>query len=230
MNPLLMPVVAFQGMRVRSSTEMLPEASGPTTGTAGEGSGTPVRVAVVGESTAAGCGVDTHDEGFPAWLARKLAADTGRPVEWEVVGQNSATSRRIRYKLVPQVGKNLDAAVLLAGVNDVLGRRAPEEWGEDLTAIVDELLGRAEHVVVTGIPSFEVFPSLPKTLGRYLAQRATALDEVSQRVCADRPQVTWFSAHSLLPVGPDFFARDRFHPSALGYRRWAEAVAGDLPL
>lgn len=230
MNPLLMPVVAFQGMRVRSSTETLPPADGPTTGTAGEPSDVPVRVAVLGESTAAGCGVDTHDEGFPGCLARKVSALTDRPVEWEVVGQNAATARRIRYRLLPELGKGLDAAVLLAGVNDVLTRRAPKEWGEDLAAIVDDLVGRAEHVAVTGIPPFDVFPSLPTTLGRYLAERARALDEVSQRVCAERPQVTWISANGLLPVGPDFFARDHFHPSALGYRRWAEVVAGHLAL
>ena len=233
MNPLLMPVVAFQGMRVRSSTETLPPADGPTTGTTGDApdaSGAPVRVAVLGESTAAGCGVDTHDEGFPGCLARKVSELTHRPVEWEVVGQNAATARRIRYKLLPELGKGLDAAVLLAGVNDVLTRRAPEEWGDDLVAIVDDLAGRAEHVAVTGIPPFDVFPSLPTTLGRYLAQRAKALDEVSQRVCAERPQVTWISADGLLPVGPDFFARDRFHPSALGYRRWAEVVADHLAL
>jgi lysophospholipase L1-like esterase len=230
MNPLLMPVVAVQGMRVRSSTETLPPADGPTTGTAGEADGTPVRVAVLGESTAAGCGVGTHDEGFPGCLARKVADLTHRPVEWDVVGQNAATARRIRYRLLPELGKGLDAAVLLAGVNDVLTRRAPAEWGDDLAAIVDELVGRAERVAVTGIPPFDVFPSLPKTLGRYLAQRARALDEVSQRVCAAHPQVTFVSAEGLLPVGPDFFARDHFHPSALGYRRWAGVVADHLEL
>jgi lysophospholipase L1-like esterase len=230
MNPLLMPVVAFQGMRVRSSTETLPPADGPTSGTAGEASGTPVRVAVLGESTAAGCGVGTHDEGFPGGLARKLAATTRRPVAWEVVGQNAATARRIRYKLLPELGKDLDAAVLLAGVNDVLTRRSPAEWGDDLTAIVDDLTGRAEHVAVTGIPPFDVFPSLPTTLGRYLAERARALDEVSERVCGERPRVTFVSADGLLPVDADFFARDHFHPSAAGYRRWAEVVADHLAL
>jgi lysophospholipase L1-like esterase len=229
-NPLLLPIVAVQGMWVRSATETLPPAAGPTIGTVGDASRSPVRVAVVGESTAAGCGVDNHDDGFPGCLARELAARDRRPVTWEVVGQHAATARRIRYRLLPRLGDDLDVAVLLAGVNDVLTRRTPAQWADDLVAIVDDLADRARHVAVTGIPPFDAFPSLPTTLGRYLAQRAGALDEVSQRVCAGQPRATWIGSTDILPIGPDFFARDRFHPSASGYRRWARAVADHLAL
>jgi lysophospholipase L1-like esterase len=83
---------------------------------------------------------------------------------------------------------------------------------------------------VTGVPPFDVFPSLPTTLGRFLAQRARALDEVSAKICAERPRATWISSTDSLSMGPDNFARDRFHPSASGYRRWAGAVADHVAL
>ena len=228
MNPLLLPVVAVQGMWVRRTTEALPPAAGPTAGTVGDGSHPPVRVAVLGESTAAGCGVATHEEGFAGCLARELAVRTRGPVEWDVIGLHAATARRIRHRLLPRVGGDLDLAVLLAGVNDVLTRRTPAQWGDDLAAIVDGLAGRAERVAVTGIPPFGLFPSLPATLGRYLGQRAGALDEVSRRICAGQPRATWIGSADIQPSGPDFFAADRFHPSAAGYRRWARAVADHL--
>jgi hypothetical protein len=81
----------------------------------GTTSGTPLHIAVVGESTAAGSGVDNHDEGFTGCLAREINAHTGRPVQWQVAGQFGATARRIRYRLLPQLDEDLDAAVLLAG-------------------------------------------------------------------------------------------------------------------
>jgi len=229
-NTLLLPIVAAQGMWVRATIKMASPAAGPTSGTVGDPSRPPVRIAVVGESTAAGCGVDTHDDGFPGWLARELAARTRRPVRWEVVGQHAATARRIRYRLLPRLGEHLDVAVLLAGGNDVLAQRTPGQWGDDLAAIVDGLADRAEHVAVTGIPPFAEFPSLPSTLRRYLAQRAGAFDEVSKLVCAQRPRTTWISSTDILPIGPDMFAHDGFHPSAAGYRRWAQAVADHLAL
>ncbi|WP_051773297.1 SGNH/GDSL hydrolase family protein [Saccharothrix sp. NRRL B-16314] len=231
MNPLLMPIVAAQGIWVRKSIKLLPPAAGPTTGSAGDAAtGLPVRIAVVGESTAAGCGVDAHDEGFPGSLARTIAERTDRPVTWEAIGQHGATARRIRYKLLPQLGEDLTVAVLLAGANDVLGRRTPAQWAEDLGAVVDELGKRAEHVVVVGIPPFKTFPSLPGTLRRYLSQCAGALDAASQRVCAERPGALWINSTDVMPIGPDFFSEDRFHPSAYGYLRWAQAVADHIPL
>jgi lysophospholipase L1-like esterase len=229
---MLLPIVAAQGLWVRARTPMVPPAEGPATGTAGDMSGAPVRIAVriavVGESTAAGCGVGTHDEGFPGCLARELAMRSHRPVEWEVVGQHAATARRIRHRLLSGLGDDLDAAVLLAGVNDVLTRRTPQQWGDDLAAIVDDLTCRAKQVVVAGIPPFAAFPSLPATLGRYLGMRAGALDEISQRICAEHPQVKWVNSAVIVPAGPEFFARDRFHPSARGYRRWAQVVADHI--
>ncbi|MGI5216018.1 SGNH/GDSL hydrolase family protein [Plantactinospora sp. CA-290183] len=225
-NPLLLPIVLAQGMWLRSTLELAAPAAGPTGGTVGDPSGPPVRVGILGESTAAGCGVDTHDEGFSGCLARELAARTGRPVGWEAVGQFGATSSRIRHRLLPRLGGDLDVAVLLAGANDVLTGRTPEHWRDNLVAILDELAGRAGRVVVSGVPPFAYVPALPAALGRYLGERAAAFDEVSRRVCAGRARTTWISI-AVLP-GPDFFAGDRFHPSASGYRRWARAVADEL--
>ncbi|MEU4804930.1 SGNH/GDSL hydrolase family protein [Actinosynnema sp. NPDC023587] len=232
MNPLLLPIVAVQGMVVRSRTEVLPEATGPTTGSTGDGPD-PLRLGVLGESTAAGVGADNHDEGITGRLAQELAARSGRDVTWEVVGRNAATARRIRHRLLPELRGTFDVTVLLAGVNDVLGRRSAREWGEDVAAVVDDLAGRSERVLMTGIPPFDVFPALPGTLGRFLAEHAAKLDAVSREVCAARPQATWISSTEILHreverSGPDFFARDRFHPSALGYHRWAEAITEHL--
>ncbi|UED86232.1 hypothetical protein K4G22_20220 [Streptomyces profundus] len=133
MNPLLLPVVAVQGLRVRSATEVLPPAAGPLAGrvpaggdaASGPASGDALRLGVLGESTAAGCGVDSHADGFPGCLARELAARTKRPVAWEVVGLHGATARRVRHRLLPQLEGRFDTVVLLAGVNDVLSRRSP---------------------------------------------------------------------------------------------------------
>lgn len=209
---------------------MLPPAGGPVAGLVGETlSAEPLRLGVLGESTAAGCGVATHDEGFAGFLARGLSDLTDRPVAWHVVGRHGATSRRIRHRLVDELGGRYDLVVLLAGANDVLSRRTTAEWREDLTGILDALASRADQVVVVGIPPFDSFPALPRALRRYLADGGRALDEVAQQVCADRENARWIGADGIDDVGPDFFARDNFHPSTHGYRRWADIVLAALP-
>jgi lysophospholipase L1-like esterase len=172
--------------------------------------------------------VNDHDEGFTGSLAREITARTQRPVDWQVVGELGATARRIRYRLLPQLGENLNVAVLLAGGNDVIRGHGPDRWRADLCAIVDDLMERADHVVVAGIPPFALFPSIPTTLGRYLSERAAALDSVSRQICAVRPCTTWVTMPGVPP--PHFFASDRFHLSAAGYRRWAQVVADHLVL
>lgn len=226
-----MPVVAVQGRRMRSRIGTVPPADGPTTGTVGDSAaGSPVRLAVLGESTAAGYGAHTHDNAFAGCLARELSGRTDRPVTWEVVGQYGATARRIRHRLLPQIGEDYTLAVLLAGANDVLSRRTAAEWTDDLTAIVDDLAKRAERVAVVAVPPFRTFPSLPGTLRRYLAESAGVLDRAAERVCADRPRVSWVDPTGTTLIDREFFARDDFHPSAVGYQRWAQAVARLLAL
>lgn len=103
-----------------------------------------------------------------------------------------------------------------------------EEWSDDLAAIVDDLADRATSVVVVGTPPFGEFPSLPGALARYCAERSAVIDRASARVCAERPRVTWMNSTDIMQITPDFFARDGFHPSAHGYRLWAQAVADHL--
>jgi lysophospholipase L1-like esterase len=227
MNPVLLPVVAAQGLWVRRRVEVLPEASGATTGTTA-GTGALVRLVVVGESTAAGCGAPTHEDAFTGAFARALADRRGCPVTWSVHGRHGATIRRVRHRMLPEVLEVADVAVLLIGVNDVVNRTPTGRWRDDLAAVVDQLTAQAGLVVMAGIPPFEAFPSLPRTLRRYLDGRGRVLDAVAREVCATRPMALWIGSRDLVPAGAVFFARDGFHPSPAGYQRWAQALGDRL--
>lgn len=227
-NPLLLPLVAAQGLWVRHRVEVLPEASGPTTGTTPGTPGTALRLLVVGESTAAGCGAPTHAEAFTGAFARALAERHDRPVTWTAHGRHGATIRRVRHRMLPGLDAGADVAVLLIGVNDVLSRSPAQRWRGDLAAVLDALCARAERVVVPGIPPFEAFPSLPRALRGYLAERGRVLDDIAGELCAARPRAWWIGSRELVPAEAEFFARDGFHPSTAGYRRWAQAVSERL--
>ena len=68
---LLFPVLLYQGKRTRRVTPRLPEATGDCAGQYGEGE--PVfRLLVLGESTAAGVGVESHAQGLASQLALQL--------------------------------------------------------------------------------------------------------------------------------------------------------------
>ncbi len=70
---MLAPLLVVQARRARRDTPRLPEAGGADRGREGSGDGPPLRLLVVGESTAAGVGVAEHRQGLGAHLARALA-------------------------------------------------------------------------------------------------------------------------------------------------------------
>lgn len=234
MNPLLLPLVAAQAAYVNRTIGKEPRPDGPTKGfvtapEAGDGS-SPLRLLVIGDSSASGRGAPTHDLAFAGSMARAIAKRTERPVEWRALGKYGATSERIRHGILTKVTGEWDLAVLLVGVNDILARRSVEAWTRDLTAIVETLQEHAAHTVLPGIPEFGAFPSLPRTLRRYLAERGKALDVAARLVCAGRTSVQWVSSADLGPAEPSFFAADGFHASPAGYERWAQAICDHLDL
>lgn len=220
MNPLLLPLVAAQAAYVHRNIGKEPRPEGPTKGfvpaPTAEEPASPLRLMVIGDSSASGRGA--------------LAQRTERPVEWRALGKYGATSERIRHGILTKVTGEWDLAVLLVGVNDILARRSVEAWTRDLAAIVETLQEHAAHTVLPGIPEFGAFPSLPRTLRRYLAERGKALDVAARLVCAGRTSVQWVSSADLGPAEPSFFAADGFHASPAGYERWAQAICDHVDL
>ncbi|MGH3351644.1 MAG: SGNH/GDSL hydrolase family protein [Actinomycetes bacterium] len=234
MNPLLLPLVAAQAAYVGRTIGKEPRPEGPTNGflpgaTAENGSSA-LRLLVLGDSSASGRGAPTHDLAFAGSMARAIGQRTERPVEWRAMGKYGATSEKIRHGILAKVRGEWDLAVLLVGVNDVLARRSAAAWAADLTAIVETLQEHAAHTLVPGIPQFDAFPSLPRTLRRYLAERGAVLDVAARLVCAGRTSVQWISSADLGPAEPSFFAEDGFHASPAGYERWARAICDRVDL
>jgi lysophospholipase L1-like esterase len=220
---LLAPVLLYQGLGLRRRIPRLDEAAGPA-GTAA-GDSPPVRLAVIGDSTAAGVGARTHQDALAGQLAAAVAAQTGRAVSWRAVARSGVTAATVR-ELVPglaDAGWQPDLVVVSVGVNDLKNLRSLRAWDRDvgslLTAIGDVAPGAA--VIVCGMAPVSRFPALPQPMRAVMALRATAMDHTLQRLAGSRhvPVRTEM-------IGSGFFATDGFHPSSQGYHAWAAALAG----
>lgn len=223
---LLAPVLVRQGRRVRRTTPRLPEAAGPRTGEIA-GRGAPVRLLVLGESTAAGVGAADHGEGLGGQVAAVLARETGRPVHWRVLGRTGATAASVREEVLgPAEGVAADVVVVALGVNDTLHLRAPGRWTRDLRRLIGEVRARcgAVPVVLASVPPMGAFPGLPQPLRGVLGLRATVLDRAAARMAAEMEAVRHVPVP--LPTGPvdGVFCADRFHPSPHGYAQWSAAL------
>lgn len=214
------PVLLVQGRRVRRTTPRLAEADGARNDDG------PALVAVVGDSVAAGVGVDRHEHTVAGRLAARLSATRGTPVGWRVVARSGATAGEVT-SLLQGHRDELRAAEVVAvsvGVNDTLRLHPDERWRRELAGLLDAVIEAAPgaDVVLLGVPPMGEFPALPTPLRQLLGGRARRLDAIGRAVVATRPRVRHLPLTAGLAAGS--FAADGFHPSAASH----EVLAGQV--
>lgn len=221
----LAPLLLAQGLLVRRRTPRLPDAAGPPEGLA-DGPGPALRLLVVGESTVAGVGAATCAEALAGQFAAALAARLGRAVAWRAAGQSGATAAELRGRIVPGLpAEPADLALVALGVNDTLRFHGPRRWAADLADLVAALRARVgpAPLALAAVPPMGRFPALPQPLRATLGARARLLDLAAADLAATLPDVAHLPIS--IPVTPELFCADGFHPGPAGYRRWGELLA-----
>ncbi len=224
----LAPALIPQSRRLRKEIPRLPDAALPWTGsTAGPN---PVRILVLGDSTAAGVGADSQSDALPGNLARNIYDRFGRGAHWRAVGRNGATALDIITDYLGEAAEaGSDLAFLTIGANDALGLRSRGAFRRDVVTIVREL--RAANpdalILVSLMPRFDRFASLPQPVKWNLSLHAASLDDAARAAVKGIPGV--FAIPKPAPYTPEFWATDGFHPSAHGYREWVEFALGAVP-
>lgn len=231
---LVAPVALRQGRALQRDTPRLPEAHGARDGLVGAGGARiakPLRLLVVGDSTAVGTGVQKLDDALPGQLGKALsgrAARLGAPdggVAWRAVGRNGATASEVLAEFsAAAVAAHFDLAVVMVGWNDALRLRPGREFSLALGRLLDRLHAASPdaRLVVVAPPEFGRFAALPRPLRWALGRQAGGLTRRAARVAR---------THSAI-LAPGFDGRsvasDRFHPDAEGYRSLAEGIAAAL--
>ncbi|MFF4400798.1 SGNH/GDSL hydrolase family protein [Streptomyces sp. NPDC001480] len=191
----------------------------------------PLRLAMLGDSTAAGQGVHRAGQTPGALLASGLSAVAERSVELRNVAQPGAQSD----DLDRQVGLVLsdpspvpDICVIMIGANDVTHRMPPTRSVRHLAAGVRRLRTAGAEVVVGTCPDLGTIEPVQQPL-RWLARRASRQLAAAQTIGVVEQGGRTVSLGDLL--GPEFaanprelFGPDNYHPSAEGYATAAMAV------
>lgn len=220
----MLPVYVWQGLQVRRSTHrMTPPPHGGHIGAPEAES--PLRVLIIGDSSAAGVGAETIDESLAGHLLDLLPGEINRPVRIRIAGKNSATSAQIRDFVVPNMAHEAyDYICLNIGTNDAKnfhsGRRFCREFGTLLYAL--KARWPAATIIWAGVLDMEKVPALPSPLNRILGIRSRLIDHNGKVLCRERgalaPVSNWRTVR-------ENFASDGFHASSRGYREWAEGLS-----
>ena len=221
---LCLPVYIWQGLGVRRrsfrSSPPWPQRIKPT-----KGNGEPIRLLLVGDSSAAGVGVDDVDVSLGGQLVAILAQHTERPITITIAGCNSATAGQIRDFVVPNLeNNNFTHVILNIGTNDAKNfhtlRRFHREFGTLLYALRTRIPDA--RLIWSGILDMSQIPALPTPLNRILGIRSRLLMQCGENLCRERlaeiPQGQWQTIK-------ENFSDDGFHASKKGYHEWAKILA-----
>ncbi|MDR3079322.1 MAG: SGNH/GDSL hydrolase family protein [Streptomyces sp.] len=222
-----------KGMRRR--LVRLPEAAGAASGIT-EGKTPELRLAVIGDSVAAGVGAADHREAMAGQLAEALSAMTGRAVSWRVAARAGATLSTVRRTLLsgltdPATRWRPDVVLVVAGTNDAMRLRRPRVFRRDAQGLVRDVrlrLGEDVPVVFAGLPSLEGFATLPHRVRGPLALYVRLLDRQVRAVAARGVTVFHLPSGGPPEFPGEWLAADRFHPSPAGYRAWARVLSARL--
>lgn len=232
----LSPLLVAQGLRTRKRALELPEAAGPREGLADEAGGDagdppvpPLRLLILGDSSAAGVGAATQDEALAGHLSRELAQRLSQPVAWQLVARIGLTTHGALTWVQAEPPKPCDVVLTVLGVNDVLAQVSPARAVSEREALWSLLRERCgpRLFLWSAAPPLEHFPLLPWPLRSVLGNDARQINRAQTQWAGERGIV-----HVELPaeladgqLAVSEMAEDGFHPGPALYARWAAHVA-----
>lgn len=188
----------------------------------------PLRLAVLGDSGAAGYGAVHARETFGAFLATGLADLAERPILMSCFASVGAQTTDLLTQIPLALAGEPDVCAIIIGTNDVTHRVLPAHSVRALRLAVEQLRASGAEVVVGTCPDLgtirPVSPPLrqvARTWSRRLAaaQTIAVVEGGGRAVSLATILGSEFSAAPL-----DMFGPDQFHPSPAGYESCAAAM------
>ena len=224
---LCFPVYLALGIWTRQRSLRLSPAAGPRSGVYGEGA--PVhRLLSVGDSSAAGVGLERTEDALVAQAARLLHEDTGETVSWHISGHNSAVAEEVRDAVLPHLEPaDYTHILVMVGVNDAKNWHTARRFKKGFGTLLYALRARfpeARLYWFRGIDA-RMVPALPEPLGWIMNLRIALMNRKGTQLCIERG----VTALPAVPIeGPEGFCRDGFHAGADGYAVWARHLLDHL--
>jgi lysophospholipase L1-like esterase len=213
-------------------------ASGPARGER-------LRLVVLGDSTAAGVGVDRPEHALPHLVAQRVADAERREVHVVNYGWAGARVGHLVPEQLPRALRPLrseddrgflsgaDLVAVVIGANDATHRTRPARFRADLRAILEAIRAAAPQarVVHAGIPTFRGALRTLEPLMFITDHYARLLRPISREE-SDRAGVAYADLARDVPPRirgrTDVLASDQFHLSAVGYAAWADVIVEAL--
>jgi acyl-CoA thioesterase-1 len=183
----------------------------------------------LGDSTVEGVGASRSENNYVSLLHARLRA-IYRNARLHNLGVGGATSADVLVRqLEPAIASRPDLVTLSVGPNDITERVPLAAYTRNVDAILARLAANTRAVIVVNLmPDLAVTPRFrgqeaEALVGRRSVEFNDALARVAKRHGAQIVDL-YAPSRREVPARPELIAGDGYHPSDLGYARWAELM------
>lgn len=220
----LLPVLLVQGMKVRNNTPRLSEASGDRNDIVGQGQ--PLSLLILGDSAAAGVGVETQQQALSGAIISELQHEY--LLQWKLHAKTGDATQQV-FQAVQQLDPQCyDVVITSIGVNDVTKLTSAKSWLKQQKQLFSYIQTQFQPklIIVSGVPPMQHFPALPNPLAWLFGKYAEQMNQALQQWLAPQPQFRFIQYDIEAFQAMDLpMASDGFHPSKEIYAIWGQQVA-----
>ncbi|MFD0861777.1 SGNH/GDSL hydrolase family protein [Sungkyunkwania multivorans] len=232
----LLPIMYFQGKRIKARIPKLPEAQG-VEGVVLKNTQESLQLLTIGESTIAGVGVKTHDEGFTGTLAKVLSEKLATTVKWKVYARSGHNTKKVTETIIPQIKeKRVDLIVIGLGGNDAFELNTPMRWKRHIGELIAAIKVKFTDTPIffTNMPPIKAFPAFTPIIKFTLGNLVEILGKELAELVSDYDGVFYYTNKITLEdwidrldikAEPAAFFSDGVHPSKLTYQTWGGDMA-----
>ncbi len=191
-----------------------------------------VLYAALGDSLSAGMGADSYQQSYPYLVAEKLAAKGSAVTLKDFAVSGAKTDDVIKDQLTEAITNKPNIITLLIGVNDIHGNISKTNFQKNYEQILTQLTkNTSAKVYAISIPYIGSNTLFLPPYQFYFNFKTKEFNGVIKKLAAAynvkyidiyTPTINLFTKS-----GPQYSA-DLFHPSADGYKLWAEIISKAL--
>ena len=219
---ILLPLLKWQGQRVRQKALKLPEALGKRSGITGKGK--TLKILFVGDSSACGVGVKNLDKSLSGHLLQNLKQRYR--CHWKIVAKSGLKTNNLTDLILLEKDQKFSIAVISIGMNDITSRSSLNNWHENLQKLENTLSKKfsIDYYFYSGMPPVHKLNNVPNPLKTILAIKALHFDKLIKMKCSKFKKYQYININKL-SSSENMTAIDGFHPSESFYKIWSAEIA-----
>ena len=220
----LILVILFQGYAVKKNTPRLAEPEGERIGQKGVGKS--LALLILGDSAAAGVGVNVQDDALLGAILKELSSEFS--IQFYLHATTGFTTDQVIQSIQTLETQHFDVIITSVGVNDITKFTSPQAWIAKQKQLYQILKHKfsPQLTIASGVPPMDQFPALPNPLAWLFGQYAKAMNLELGQFVAQQKQMEWieYDLKKFLALNLAM-AKDGFHPSKEIYQYWGKQVA-----